>query len=329
MLCEKMCDDPEIYRLAVPFANIAIQATNCYIICSGDDALVIDTGAPSAEAEAVLRAGMDELGLEDRRVSFFLTHMHLDHAGLVDRIVSPGQTVYMSHIDRTTALRSQVVCFREARQMLLEAGIDQTDASGYARIIAEPPLFDLGSYRVVPLEDGARLKVGKVSLEVVSTPGHTAGHQALYCRQSGALFSGDHVLSIISPSIAAAPDVHDSLLSYLHSLAKVEDLQPKTLYVSHGDLRTGFLQRIERLRRHHLARVEEAYDIVEETPGSTAAQVIRSLRWNVPYDSWEQISFLQRSIIVSSGIAVLDYLVGQGRVTYHREDGVDRYLVCG
>ena len=55
-----------------------------YIVKDGDETLVIDTGAPSDEGFAILDAALTELDVDRTRMRFFLTHLHLDHAGLVD-----------------------------------------------------------------------------------------------------------------------------------------------------------------------------------------------------------------------------------------------------
>ena len=76
----------------MPFQNISTNDTNCYIVKDGDDVLVIDTGAPSDEGFAILDAALDELDVDRTRMRFFLTHLHLDHAGLVDRRAAPARS---------------------------------------------------------------------------------------------------------------------------------------------------------------------------------------------------------------------------------------------
>ena len=55
------------------------------------------------------------------------------------------------------------------------------------------------------LRDGQRLVHGDWQLEVLHTPGHTAGHVCLYDHATGTLFTGDHVLSRINTSPAYRP----------------------------------------------------------------------------------------------------------------------------
>ena len=84
---EQVHQNPDVYKIEVPFENISTSATNCYVVKDGDDALVVDTGAPTDEGAAVLSAALDELAVDRDRAKWFLTHLHMDHAGLVDQVV--------------------------------------------------------------------------------------------------------------------------------------------------------------------------------------------------------------------------------------------------
>ncbi|QDQ95953.1 MBL fold metallo-hydrolase [Rhodococcus sp. WB9] len=70
---------------------------------------------------------------------------------------------------------------------------------------------------VIPLRDGA--------LEVIATPGHTRGHVVFRHTDTRILFSGDHILPRLTPSIGFewAPEPYP-LRSYLRSLELVRGL---------------------------------------------------------------------------------------------------------
>ncbi|WP_270298379.1 MBL fold metallo-hydrolase, partial [Eggerthella sinensis] len=122
---------------------------------------------------------------------------------------------------------------------------------------------------------GDAIDVGRYRFRVVETPGHTPGHLSLYEPQSRILFSGDHVLFVISPSIALFPDGADGLQAYLDSLDKVRRLACRRLFVSHGEPRDDFEARIDWLAAHHLERLDETRAIVRENPGLAGEEVIR------------------------------------------------------
>ena len=179
----------------------------------------------------------------------------------------------------------------------------------------------------MPSSEGDVVEEGRWRLRVVETPGHTPGHLALYEPESRILFGGDHVLFVISPSIALFPDGADGLQAYLDSLDKVRALRCEKLFVAHGEPRDDFDARIDWLAAHHLERLEETRGIVSAQPGLTGEEVIRAIKWNVPFDTWEEVSFVQRWCIVTEGVVILNHLVGSGAIRREKdESGINRYF---
>lgn len=326
-IAEQVHAAPDVFLIRVPFENISTSDTNCYVVRDGGEALVVDTGAPTDEGAALLSAALDELGVDRARATWFLTHLHLDHAGLVDRVVPEGAAVCMSAVDCGDARASRTAMFLEAQQRgLMAQGVPFSDASAYARLAIEPPLFDHARVRASFVGAGDELAVGRYRLQVVETPGHTPGHLALFEPTSGILFGGDHVLFALSPSIALFPHGRDGLQAYLDSLERVAALQPRALFHSHGPLRPDFRERIAWLADHHRERLDEARGIVAADPGISGYDALRRIKWNVPFDTWDDISFLQRSCIVLEGIVYLNHLVDRGLIRREPDDaGVFRY----
>lgn len=320
--------NPDVYEIKVPFENVSTNATNCFVVRDGGEALVIDTGAPTDEGFAVLDAALDDLGVDRNRATFFLTHLHLDHAGLVDRVVPAGATLLMSAVDFEAVRATRAASgYEQSRRRLVAEGVNASDASGYARYAIEPPLFDPERVQARFVVEGDEVTVGQWRFQVLEVPGHTPGHLALFEPTSRILFGGDHVLFVISPGIALFPDGADGLQAYLDSLAKVRALNCSEVFVSHGEPRADFAKRIDWLDQHHRDRLEETELIVSAMPGLTGEQVIRSIHWNVPHDTWEDISFVQRWCILMEGLVILDHLVDRALIRRELdEDGIRRYF---
>lgn len=318
---------PDVFEIKVPFRNLNTNDTNCYVVISNGEALVIDTGAPTSEGGELLKVALDELGVECGHTSYFLTHFHLDHAGLVDAVACEDARVYVSKIEADAARSTHsALYFENARRMFEREGVAFIDASGFARYSVDQPLFDAYRINMVNVSEGDAIVVGKYSLQVVETSGHTAGHLSLFEPESRILFGGDHILFAISPSIALFPDGSDGLQVYLDNLAKVRSLGCSKLFLSHGDIRDDFIERIDWLDAHHRERLDETVGIVGAHPGLTGEEVVRSIRWNVPYATWEEISFIQRWCIVTEGIVILNHLVDRGFITRKLdEQGLHRY----
>jgi glyoxylase-like metal-dependent hydrolase (beta-lactamase superfamily II) len=81
------------------------------------------------------------------------------------------------------------------------------------------------------LEDGETLSGTGWTLQAVATPGHTSNHLCYALRESGALFTGDHVMGW-STSVVSPPD--GDMAAYMASLQKLHDREDRVYYPAHG-----------------------------------------------------------------------------------------------
>jgi hydroxyacylglutathione hydrolase len=133
--------------------------TNCYIVTSAKDCLVID---PGGDAGTILRVVLEK-GL--RVHSIVLTHGHFDHylaAGEVQE--STGAPVYVGAGDLPTV----------------------KDPGWMARYLPSWPHVPKD---IRTLCDDDTVLAGELSFRVMSTPGHSPGSLCLY--SPGVLFAGD------------------------------------------------------------------------------------------------------------------------------------------
>ncbi|WP_417751060.1 MBL fold metallo-hydrolase [Senegalimassilia faecalis] len=312
---EQVHQNPDVYKIEVPFENISTSATNCYVVKDGDDALVVDTGAPTDEGAAVLSAALDELAVDRDRAKWFLTHLHMDHAGLVDQVVPDGGFLLIGANEVAAVRASRTGMFLETlRRVYRRQGVPLASLSVAARLGIEVQMFDPARLRTLLLHDGDTVTVGRWEFKVVETPGHTPGHLSLFHPESRILFGGDHALFVISPSIALFADGQDGLQTYFDSMQKVQNLGISQLYHSHGPIRDGFEERFAWLVEHHEARLAEAEGVIARIPHLTGYKIIRTLKWNVPFDEWDDIPIMQRWCILTQGIVYLNHLVATGGI---------------
>ena len=312
---EQVHQNPDVYKIEVPFENISTSATNCSVVKDGDDALVVDTGAPTDEGAAVLSAALDELAVDRDRAKWFLTHLHMDHAGLVDQVVPDGGFLLIGANEVAAVRASRTGMFLETlRRLYRRQGVPLASLSVAARLGIEVQMFDPARLRTLLLHDGDTVTVGRWEFKVVETPGHTPGHLSLFHPESRILFGGDHALFVISPSIALFADGQDGLQTYFDSMQKVQNLGISQLYHSHGPIRDGFEARFTWLVEHHEARLAEAEGIIARIPHLTGYKIIRTLKWNVPFDEWDDIPIMQRWCILTQGIVYLNHLVATGGI---------------
>ena len=325
MIAHQIHTSPDVFLIRVPFKNFATNETNCYVVRSEGEALVIDVGAPSDDGFEILKNGLAELALDPARTSFFVTHTHLDHIGLLDRIAQPFQKVYLTAREHHVMRLSQVSDWLDMiGDRMVAEGCPDTYGE-IARKAHEGDVFDESRHDVALVYPGDALQVGELSLRVVDTAGHTPGQASLYEPESGLLFGGDHILFKLSPGIEFLPGYDDALAQYFSSLQRVRSIHPVALLHSHGPLRKGVRDRIDYLSAHHRERLHEALRNITAHPGMTGEETVRSLTWNVPHDAWEDIDIRQRRYISSEGIVYLSYLRASHAVAREMKDGVARY----
>jgi hydroxyacylglutathione hydrolase len=134
---------------------------NCYLVRAdgGNRALLIDPG----DEPSRLQKAMDELGVSLEAI--LLTHTHFDHIGAV------------APLARATC--APVHCPRGELAVL-------ADPAAFF-----PPMFGPieGWEAEHAVDGGDRLSLADLTIEVLSTPGHSPGHVTFVI--DGALFSGD------------------------------------------------------------------------------------------------------------------------------------------
>jgi len=193
---------------------------NCYFVREDDGLTLIDTGIPG-NAPKILAAARD-LGQPIRRI--VLTHAHGDHLGALDALhqLLPQAEVLVSARD-TRFL---------AGDMTLDPDEPQTKLRGGYQAIATRPT------RLLADDD----RVG--SLQIISTPGHTPGHIAVFDPRDGTLIAGDafqtHAGAAVSGTVrwrfpfpAMATWNRPAALA---SARRLRALEPCRLAVGHGDV---------------------------------------------------------------------------------------------
>lgn len=203
--------DPLVRRVLAPNASpYTFTGTQSYLVGAGDALAVIDPGpdgtgvAGHAETyaeghvEAIMRAAGDA-----RIVAILCTHTHRDHSPAT----RPLQALTGAPI---------IGC---APLALADDG-PRADA-------AFDPLY-------VPdrvLADGEQLAGDGWTITAVATPGHTSNHLCYALAETGALFTGDHVMGW-STSVVSPPD--GDMAAYLASLDKLYRRDDRVYYPAHG-----------------------------------------------------------------------------------------------
>lgn len=327
-------ENPDVFRIEVPFKNHKLESTNCYAVHDSGEWLVVDTGAPSGRGRDFLLSALDDLGVDRRRAKFFLTHLHLDHAGLVDAVVPTDAPIYLNERDYRRTLPEEVERrYERLRCRLVAEGADPDSAlcaiesrKQFSNIIRKP-------HQLAFVSENDEIRVGSRVFKVIETPGHTPGHQGLYDPASGIFFGGDHVLFLLSPSIGlffpeegAPKGADDSVTTYLDSLWKVRRMGISHLFHSHGELRDDFNERIDWLMEHTHERIRHVHKLVALNPGASGFEITQMIGFKVPHDRWEDISCVQRLTLMEMGAAYLRAVMALGWIIDVTDsNGIRRY----
>jgi glyoxylase-like metal-dependent hydrolase (beta-lactamase superfamily II) len=127
------------------------------------------------------------------------------------------------------------------------------------------------------------------------------------------MFTGDHVLFDITPNITFWPDYDNALQRYLDSLEASKRFPAALALPGHrapGDYRA----RIDRILLHHEHRLAEIEGIVGETPGLTAYEITRRMRWRIHLNPDGSFPPAQMWFAAGECMSHLDKLVADGRM---------------
>jgi hydroxyacylglutathione hydrolase len=150
--------------LEAQMLTVGPLAENCFVLRreGADRCLVVDPG----EEPGRILAAAEAMGAEIEAI--LLTHCHFDHIGAVAPVAkASGAPVYCPQLE-TPVL---------------------------ADVMAYVPVPGIGPYESHEAEEtvsgGETLELAGLTIDVVSTPGHSPGHVTYSVRGEGAIFSGD------------------------------------------------------------------------------------------------------------------------------------------
>lgn len=130
--------------------------------------------------------------------------------------------------------------------------------------------FDHGYAPDRILTDGERISGPDWTIEAVATPGHTSNHLCYSLVESGALFTGDHVMAW-STSVVSPPD--GDMSAYMASLQKLYDRDDKRLYPAHGPAVDKPRQLVRGMLGHRRSREAQILRLLSEGPQAIPAMV--------------------------------------------------------
>ncbi|ANU08741.1 MBL fold metallo-hydrolase [Paraurantiacibacter namhicola] len=193
--------EPLVARVLAPNPSpFTYTGTQTYLVGGSEGMAVIDPGPNDGRHIEALLSAIGEAVV----TAICCTHTHRDHspaaAPLAERTGAP----------------------------IVGCGQLALDTSGEPRLDA-PFDRDYAPGRV--LADGEQVSGPGWTLTAVATPGHTSNHLCFALEESGALFTGDHVMGW-STSVVVPPD--GDMADYMASLDKLYAREDRVYYPAHG-----------------------------------------------------------------------------------------------
>ncbi len=224
--------EPLVRRVLAPNGSpFTYTGTQSYLVGTDLGLAVVDPGpADAAHLDALTRA----IG-EAPVLAIMCTHTHRDHSPAAAPIA-----------ERTGA--PVIGC----APLVLESDELRADA---------PFDRDYAPDRV--LADGGQLSGPGWTLTALATPGHTSNHVCFALEETGALFTGDHVMGW-STTVVAPPD--GDMAAYMASLDKLHARDDRVYYPAHGPAVHNPKQLVRGLIGHRRQRERQILKLLGKRP---------------------------------------------------------------
>jgi glyoxylase-like metal-dependent hydrolase (beta-lactamase superfamily II) len=316
-----MCEEvfPGLYRLKIPLPESPLKYLNSYVIKSPDRNLIIDTGLNRRECLEAMQAGLRELSVDLKKTDIFITHLHADHFGLVNKLATKSNRIFFSRPEKEL-----IESWEGFEAMIVYGARNGFPEDQLRSALDKHPGKKYGTDwmpELTLLDDGDPIECGQYRFRCITTPGHTLGHICLYEADRKILVAGDHILDDITPNIQCWTDGQNPLKWYLVSLDKTVALEVDRVLPGHRRLIRDHHARINELKRHHENRLAEVLEILK-SGSRNAFNVASQMTWDIRCESWEEFPVTQKWFATGEAISHLRYLEEEGSVK--REEGREK-----
>ncbi len=294
----KIIEDLYWYPKFEPVSHILGRGLggNVFVLNQGDQIWLFDVGLSIINRSNYVKKSMEKDGLDPQKISkIFLTHAHPDHINAIsDFKDGGGPDIYLHHddldlfeMDRHEWLKDQV---RRIEKYWSVKSITKI----FSRLITFFTWWTMGKYPALdrdavshPWHKDQTIKGDRYNVQLIHTPGHTAGHAVYYIPEIKAVVSGD----TINPRFANKPALNTFNAfsdKYEKTIGLIQNLDLEILCAAHGEkIPTGkeHIQRIVSDAQNYLSNAKKiVYEKIENS--GNEGLPIRKLRNILPSDAW-------------------------------------------
>jgi len=274
-----------VHRIKIP-VPFPVKYVCVYLFRLQGKNILIDSGLNIGNWKTKLFSAFEDMNISIQDIDYcIITHIHTDHIGLVKVLKQKNPELKILMHDITHDLLKwetndeQVPELeQEARltaNQLINYGLSEEQGNRIVQFFTYWPKFLEYQKPDIIVHDGDILFD---RLEIIWTPGHSFGHICIYDKKNKYLFSGDHILSRITPHIGnfiipndmaekyKDHDFNNILKHYLASLDKIDMLNPKIIFPAHQDIIYNPHERIQQIKEHHQNRLNEISSLIKDNP---------------------------------------------------------------
>jgi glyoxylase-like metal-dependent hydrolase (beta-lactamase superfamily II) len=300
-----------IYQVQLPLP-FPLKIVHAYLLRDGDGWTIVDTGLHYPDGRAAWAVAFERYAIEPHAIRrIILTHAHPDHYGMAGWLAGiSGAPVLLSPIERAfvhatwmaTGEQEHAVATFFRSYGVPDALLKVVDADLVAlRAMTQPHpvlMVDLLADEVVT--------IGNRQFRMVSSPGHSDGHLALYCEAERLMLCGDAVLMRITPNVGrwSWGDINP-LATFLATLQNLKMIPVDLALPGHGPIITQFQERVAQLILHHEERLIQVERVAD---GADAYQICTRIF------PTHDLSSHQLRFAMAETLAHLEYLVSIGRL---------------
>ncbi|HYM65840.1 MAG TPA: MBL fold metallo-hydrolase [Patescibacteria group bacterium] len=294
-------------RLPIPFEDGLV---NVFLFRDGHEVDLLDCGMNSQESVEEIDQALASLGAAKVR-KLAVTHIHPDHYGAAGTLSGPGLADLYIHRLEVPLVHPRYVelehLVNEVRTWLLVNGLPEDEAEVLSNSQRALSQLVKTAEPSVQLDGAESLTMGRRTMRVEWTPGHSPGHICLFDPEDGLLFAGDNILPELSPNIGLHPQTTpDPLHEYLAGLKRLAGYQPRLVLPAHGRPFTDASGRVAQLVAHHERRLDQIVEIVDRDEKTA---------WQVALELWgPRDQLYEKRLALQEGLAHLQALAVDRRV---------------
>ncbi|MFX1450651.1 MAG: MBL fold metallo-hydrolase, partial [Promethearchaeota archaeon] len=197
------------FKIEVPYD---VKFVCSYLFKLGDKNILFDAGLDLGNWSKSFFALLKNTGISIKEIDYcIVSHHHVDHIGLLTKLKrqNPKIQILMNEItNQILKKENDVKNYKEIEdeakkliKKMIEFGLRENDGKKMIRWFTMWPRLRKYHEPDKLLHDNDEISFGTNKINIIWTPGHSLGHICVFDQTNKHLYSGDHILSGITPHI--------------------------------------------------------------------------------------------------------------------------------